>query len=235
MERAAATPEIEKEKGKKWIMLIVLLLSLSVLIISLVFLAKIKGWTGRSEGTTLLYIVNAEQAAPEDQNQTLAFIDDEHMLDVRCVGELERLLSDCRGAGFDPVITAAFRSASEQRELLNERADAYMAQGYDAESAKALAQKEIALPGHSEHQLGLSVDIVQGDSTEEDQEGLQSWLSAHSWEYGFILRYPQGKESLTHQAFDPKHFRYVGADASKQIHELGVTLEEYVSMFYSNG
>ena len=234
MERAAATPESEKEKGKKWILLIALLLSLSVLIISLVFLAKIKGWTGRSEGMTLLVIVNAEQAAPEDQNQTLAFIDDEHMLDLRCVGGLERLLADCRGAGFDPVITAAFRSASEQRELLNELADSYMAHGYDAESAKALAQKEIALPGHSEHQLGLAVDIIQNEETEKNQEGIQSWLSAHAWEYGFILRYPEGKESVTQHPYDPKHFRFVGPDASKQIHELELTLEEYVSMFYSN-
>lgn len=233
MRRAAVTPEAEKEKRRKWILIVALVLSIAALLTSLVFLARIKGWTGRRESTTLLYIVNAEQAAPEDGNQTLAFIDDEHMVDARCADELEALLRACRAAGFAPAVTAAYRSPSEQRELLNELADEYRTQGLDAESAKARAQTELPLPGHSEHQLGLAVDLT--DAEGGDKGGMERWLSEHAWEYGFILRYPSGKETVTGHAFDPRHYRYVGADAAKQIHELDVTLEEYVSMFYSNG
>lgn len=233
MEHAAAAPEMEKEKRKKWILLIAMLLSLAVLIISIVFLARIKGWVGRSTSTSLLSIVDSETAAPEDQTQSLSFIDDEHMVDARCANELEKLLSACRAAGFAPEITAAYRSASEQRELFNTMAESYMEQGIDAESAKKLSQQKIALPGHSEHQLGLAVDLADGDPEERDQTAMQEWLAAHAWEYGFILRYPQGKQSVTGHDFEPEHYRYVGQAAAKQIHELDLTLEEYVSMFYS--
>lgn len=235
MERAAATPEIENEKEnrKKWILLIAMLLSLAVLIISIIFLARIKGWAGGSKSTSLLSIVDSETAAPEDQNQTLSFIDDEHMIDTRCAEELEKLLSAGKAAGFEPVIEAAYRSASEQRELFNALAESYMAGGADAESAKQMAQKEIPLPGHSEHQLGLAVDLVDGRTDPDSRNAFQKWLSAHAWEYGFILRYPEGREDITGHGYEPEHFRFVGISAAKQIHELDLTLEEYVSMFYT--
>ena len=232
MERTAATPESEKQRRRKWILLIAMLLSLVALITTLFFLARIEGWVGGRETTALLSIVDAETPAAENENQTLAFIDDEHMIDARCVSELEELLANCRAAGFDPRITAAYRSASEQRELFNAVAERYREQGSDAETAKALAQKEIELPGHSEHQLGLAVDLRDGEG-EGDQGALRLWLESHAWEYGFILRYPQGKESVTGHPFAPEHYRYVGKDAAKQICELDITLEEYVDMFYS--
>ena len=233
MEHAAATPETEKENRRKWFLLIAMLLSLAVLIVSIVFLARIKGWGGRGESTSLLSIVNAETAAPEDHQQSLSFIDDEHMVDARCAADLEALLAACRAAGFDPAVTAAYRSSSEQRELFNILTESYMGQGADVESAKRLAEKKIPLPGHSEHQLGLAVDLADGDPNEKDQVPMQNWLAAHAWEYGFILRYPQGKESVTGHGFEPEHYRYVGPAAAKQIHELDLTLEEYVSMFYT--
>ncbi len=233
MELPAATPETEKEKRRKWILLIALSLSLIALVTSLFFLARIEGWLGGRDGTTLLTIVDAENAAPEDREQTLAFIDDEHMVDARCASDLERLLGSCREAGFTPRVTAAYRSASEQRELFNALAERYMEQGSDAESAKALAAREVDLPGHSEHQLGLAVDLADGEDNGTDQGPMHDWLFENAWEYGFILRYPAGKENITGHAFDPAHYRYVGQSAAKQIFELELTLEEYVSMFFS--
>ena len=233
MEQAPATPETEKEKRRKWILLIAMLLSLAVLIISIVFLARIKGWLGGSESSSLLSIVDSETAAPEDQKQTLSFIDDEHMIDERCAAELEELLAACRGAGFEPVVTAAYRSASEQRELFNTLADSYMEEGADAESARRMAQRKIPLPGHSEHQLGLAVDLADAREDPGAQRELQDWLASHAWEYGFILRYPEGKEQITGHGFEPEHYRFVGTAAAKQIIELELTLEEYVTMFYS--
>ena len=233
MEQAPATPETEKEKRRKWILLIAMLLSLAVLIISIVFLARIKGWLGGSESSSLLSIVDSETAAPEDQKQTLSFIDDEHMIDERCAAELEELLDACRGAGFEPVVTAAYRSASEQRELFNTLADSYMEEGADAESARRMAQRKIPLPGHSEHQLGLAVDLADAREDPGAQRELQDWLASHAWEYGFILRYPEGKEQITGHGFEPEHYRFVGTAAAKQIIELELTLEEYVTMFYS--
>lgn len=232
MEQSAATPETEKEKRRKWILLIAMSLSLIVLVTSLFFLARIEGWLGGRNSTTLLTVVDSENAAPEDREQTLAFIDDEHMVDARCLSDLEKLLANCRAAGFKPRITAAYRSASEQRELFNAAAERFIGQGSDIESAKRLASREVDPPGYSEHQLGLCVDLADGEDEKADQSAMRDWLETHAWENGFILRYPAGKETITGHAFDPAHYRYVGQDAAKQIHELDLTLEEYVSMFF---
>ena len=80
-------------------------------------------------------------------------------------------------------------------------------------------------PGESEHELGLAVDIA-GD-------GAQAWLRENAWRYGFILRYPEGSESVTGRKCDPSHFRYVGSAAVAQMASLGQTLEEYLEMFFS--
>ena len=61
----------------------------------------------------------------------------------------------------------------------------------------------------------------------------QKWLLENSWRYGFILRYPADGESVTGVIYEPWHYRYVGPDAARQISQLGLTLEEYISMFYS--
>ena len=230
MEQAGMTPEKEKLQLKKWILLVGMLLSLALLVTASLFLIKIKGWQGGRNRMSLLTVVNAEQRVPEDSGQTMAYIDDEHMIDARCAAALEGMLKACRAAGCDVEITAAYRSESEQRELYNARVEALIKEGNDEQSAKSLALREIDPPGCSEHQLGLAVDLLGG----EDPERTEKWLSEHAWEHGFILRYPDGKESITQHSYVPGHYRYVGPDAAKQIHELSVTLEEYLSMFYSN-
>jgi len=90
----------------------------------------------------------------------------------------------------------------------------------------------VAVPGTSEHQLGLAVDIVDLDhqlldETQEDTP-VQRWLLAHSWEYGFILRYPSEKSELTGIIYEPWHYRYVGKEHAKVMFQQGVCLEEYV-------
>lgn len=229
MEQSGMTPEREKLQLKKWILLIGMLLSLALLITAILFLVKIKGWQGGRSRTELLAVVSSEQGVPEDLGQRLSFIDDEHMLDERCAAELESLLAACRAAGHDCRVTAAYRSESEQRELFNARVEELIAEGKDEKSARELTLREIDPPGCSEHQLGLAADLYAETGTEETR----TWLARHAWEYGFILRYPAGKEGVTGHPFVPDHFRYVGRDAAKQIHELNITLEEYVSMFYS--
>ena len=230
MEQAASATEREKLQLKKWIMLIGMLLSFAMLVTASLFLIKIKGWQGGRSRTTLLTIVNAESSVPDDSGQTLAFLDDDHMIDHRCAEDLEKLLAAARAAGKPCVVAAAYRSESEQRELFNARVEELIAQGAEEQTAKHLASREIDPPGCSEHQLGLAADL----RGEPDREGSASWLKDHAWEYGFILRYPEGKEKITGHLANEEHYRYVGRDAAEQIHELDITLEEYVSMFYSS-
>ena len=79
----------------------------------------------------------------------------------------------------------------------------------------------MTVPGYSEHQLGLAVDIRY-------EHGLYEWLAKHSWEYGFILRFPEGKEEITGIDYEPWHFRYVGKEMAKAVFESGLCLEEYL-------
>ena len=97
---------------------------------------------------------------------------------------------------------------------------------FELRSQGRLEEAYVAIPGTSEHELGLAVDINEAGGA--DPWGLYNWLAAHAHEYGFILRYPQGKESITGIDYEPWHFRYVGKEAAAEIYSRQVTLEEYL-------
>ena len=107
-----------------------------------------------------------------------------------------------------------------------------MAAGYDAEEADQKAATVVARPGTSEHELGLAVDIVDAGYQQLDEgqasTPVQQWLMAHCWEYGFILRYPDGKSDLTGIIYEPWHYRYVGVETAQALRESGQCLEEYL-------
>ena len=95
----------------------------------------------------------------------------------------------------------------------------------------------VAVPGTSEHQLGLALDLVDArhvklDESQENTDAYK-WLSKHCAEYGFIVRYPNGKTDITGIIYEPWHFRYVGVEAATYIMENGITLEEYLSDHYT--
>lgn len=93
-------------------------------------------------------------------------------------------------------------------------------------------KKFVASPGTSEHQSGLAIDIAfiiggtYTDDVKENQRETQ-WLFNNSYKYGFILRYPKGKEEITGYSFEPWHYRFVGLELAKVIYENNITLEEY--------
>ena len=94
------------------------------------------------------------------------------------------------------------------------------------------AKKWVAVPGTSEHQLGLAVDIIDSNYgyLDDYQASMptQKWLMEHCWEYGFILRYPEGTTEITGIIYEPWHYRYVGVEVAMEMKQLGVTLEEYL-------
>ena len=89
------------------------------------------------------------------------------------------------------------------------------------------------MPGHSEHHTGLALDLTlyddQGDIVEDDNVEAYARLLPYFPEFGFIVRYPAGKEDVTGYWFEPRHIRYVGDEAAREIYASGLTLEEYVS------
>lgn len=146
-------------------------------------------------------------------------------VDKSCAGDLEKMMADCRATGCPITLTAGYRSRDEQLTVFNNEVDKQMLAGRSSDAAYTIAEQRVGSPGASEHELGLAVDF-QGAAA-------QSWLRENAWRYGFILRYPEGSESITGRSADEAHFRYVGSTVAMQMQELGVTLEEYMGMFYT--
>jgi len=116
--------------------------------------------------------------------------------------------------------------------LYDNKVQRLISSGMSEEEAKTEAAKAVAIPGTSEHQLGLAVDLVDANmqdltSAQESTE-TQKWLMANSWRYGFIHRYPNGKTDITGIIYEPWHYRYVGKDAAQEIFNRDITLEEYL-------
>ena len=122
--------------------------------------------------------------------------------------------------GITLFICSGFRSYSYQNTLYT---------NYVARDGQAAADTYSARPGHSEHQTGLALDINSTDgSMATSPEGL--WLAEHCAEYGFVIRYPAGKEHITGYMYEPWHIRYLGIDLAAELTEKGLTLEEYFGL-----
>lgn len=138
---------------------------------------------------------------------------------------LDKMFNDARSEGFSPELTSGYRSEDEQRALFNDRVSEYRNMGYSKKESASMANEYAAKPGYSEHETGLAADI---NSSEGDSKGLYNWLADNAYKYGFILRYPLGKEDITGIEFEPWHYRYVGKEAAEYIYHNDITLEEYL-------
>lgn len=189
-----------------------------------------------STGAKVL-LVNPWNGVPEDYNLDLVEIPRElsmrqMQISAECLDALVAMLEACNAEGHRARVTSAYRTQAYQAGLFNNKVARLEAQGYDHEEALVEAAKAVAVPGTSEHQLGLAVDIVdERNGTLMPKEGIykvHQWLMEHCWEYGFILRYPEGKTSVTGIIYEPWHYRYVGVELAQELHELDLTLEEYL-------
>jgi D-alanyl-D-alanine carboxypeptidase len=145
---------------------------------------------------------------------------------VEAAKALEALFAAARKKGIQLVAVSGYRSYERQKELFSEEVK---------EKGKEKAIHAVALPGQSEHQTGLAMDITSPTveyklttAFGETKEG--KWVALHAHEYGFIIRYPKGKEMITGYQYEPWHLRYVGKKAAKVMFERQITLEEYFKM-----
>jgi len=182
-------------------------------------------------------LVNPWNYVPEDYTPELVDIpshlrSNSMQVDASCYDALVAMLEACNAECPRACVVSAYRTHDYQTRLYNNKVARVQAQGYSYEDALVEAAKVVAIPGTSEHQLGLAVDIVdtRSWSLTEIQETLpaQQWLMAHSWEYGFILRYPTDKTAVTGIIYEPWHYRYVGTELAKELYDAGLTLEEYL-------
>ena len=174
-----------------------------------------------------LILVNADHPLPADFSVRLKALRNGHHVDERIYPELQEMFDDARAQGIYPLINESFRTAERQQEILDKYVAKYEKSGMSRADAEAKARTVVALPGTSEHQLGLALDIIA--EKDDDSTATWQWLKENAWRYGFILRYPADKEEITGITYEPWHFRYVGKTAAKEITESGVCLEEYLS------
>lgn len=176
----------------------------------------------------------------ELQDDTLILVNKYHKLksnyvptDLQKVSSGQTLLQKEAAIAFDTMCKEAkkeniilyggsgYRSYDYQNTLYN---------NYVKQDGKEKADTYSARAGHSEHQTGLAIDIVKSTGNfiyETDKE--YTWLINNAYKYGFILRYPKEKENITGYMYEPWHYRYLGVNIAKEIHNLNITYEEYVA------
>lgn len=166
----------------------------------------------KTQGTYIkgILIVNKKYSLPANYNPGV---------DQTASTALKQLQQAASTAGHNIPLISGFRSYSRQQTLYN---------NYVARDGQALADTYSARPGHSEHQTGLAFDVGKlDDNYGSTPAGI--WLKENCHKYGFILRYPKGKESITGYQYEPWHIRYVGVEHATKIMNQNITLEEYLN------
>ncbi|WP_024864688.1 M15 family metallopeptidase [Butyrivibrio sp. FCS014] len=182
-----------------------------------------------------IVLVNKQHPIPDDYHFNLGTISGSMQCDERVIAPLKEMLKAARADGVGLIVCSPYRDIDRQTMLFSNKVNRYMGGGMSYMDAYNLASQAVTVPGSSEHQIGLAVDIITADYTSLD-EGFGDttagkWLAKNSCKYGFILRYPQGKEEITSIEYEPWHFRYVGTDAATIITENNICLEEFWNMY----
>lgn len=189
-----------------------------------------------SQGKRVI-MVNPWNYVPADYEPELVSVGSAHgvqgsQVDRSCYDDLVAMIEDCNKVCPQAYVVSSYRTHQMQTDNFNRKVQYYMNQGYDRATAEKEAATIIAVPGTSEHQLGLAVDIIDTRlwALEWKQAELpaQKWLMENCWKYGFILRYPKDKLDVTGIIYEPWHYRYVGHELAQELHQLGLTLEEYL-------
>ena len=176
----------------------------------------------------MLLLVNSSNAIPDGYAPTeLTELSNGQSVDKRIYPSLQSMFDDARAQGVYPVVSSGYRTAKQQQSEMDDKIQEYIDNGKSEDEARALAATYVAQVGYSEHEAGLAIDIV-AKANKSDDDTVWAWMKEHCAEYGFILRYPEGKEGVTGMSYEPWHFRYVGVEAAQKIMGAGITLEEYL-------
>lgn len=174
-----------------------------------------------------LILVNRDSYIPDDYQVELTELSNGKKVDSRIYPELQEMFNDARAQGYGLFVREGYRTQEEQQQLMDEKIEAYENEGKSKSEAKKLAEQWVAIPGTSEHKLGIAVDI-NADTTKSSSDDVYNWLAENAHTYGFIKRYPSNKTDITGVINEPWHYRYVGKEAASKIYSQGICLEEYI-------
>lgn len=157
---------------------------------------------------------------------------EEIKVDSRIAEQTKQFLAAARAIAPEESLISGYRSVEEQAEIYNERVAQLEATGLPHEEAERQAQTQVQVPGASEHQTGLAIDMSapNGQSEEVAQQ-----IIALAPQYGFVLRYPEGKNAITGVDYENWHFRYVGVENAQYMAKHQLVLEEYIQKLKEAG
>ena len=184
-----------------------------------------------------LTLVNKDHVLPEGWYDMITLMDvkncykEDFSVEKETYSHFVQLLDDLSTEDVYIEIDSACRTVDEQMALWER---------FEKEYGEDYCEKYLAEPGYSEHHTGLAIDIFlikDGEDIRDNDAMLaetELFAKVHERlaDYGFILRYPEGKEDITGYAYEPWHIRYVGKEAAKEMYEQNLTLEEYYNMIY---
>ena len=186
-----------------------------------------------------LKLVNQDNTLTQDYNPEMTVIEKKYnpnslKFDSRAVDALNRMCADAEKDGVSLVVISAYRSISKQTSLYNNKVERLIAQGKTRDQALVDAAAEVAIPGTSEHNLGLAVDFNSAEQNFENTKA-SKWLKQNAEKYGFVNRFPADKQELTKIIYEPWHYRYVTTEHAAKMNELNMCLEEYVPYLQNGG
>lgn len=182
-----------------------------------------------------LVLVNPTTYMKEGYVPELATVSGSYKVDVRIADAAKQMLADAKKAGLDVIVCSAYRSVEQQKQVFSDSMRRRVNSGMRYWEAYLETTRNVAVPGTSEHSLGLALDLIarsyQGLDEQQANTAEAKWLAANCHKYGFILRYPSSKSDITGIVFEPWHFRYVGVEHATKMMESGLVLEEYLEQY----
>ena len=180
-----------------------------------------------------LILVNKDNPLEADVDCKLKSFDG-FDVDTRIYDDLDAMYKAAKEDGINLLMASGYRNYNTQVYLYEKKINYFKRLGYSQNEATEIASMKVTPPLTSEHETGLAVDILSYSHNCMDSDFGNSdagiWLKEHSFEYGFILRYPEGKEDITKIQYEPWHFRYVGKEAAEFIYINNLTFEEFVCL-----
>ena len=176
-----------------------------------------------------LILVNKDNPVPEGYRvPELTELRNGQAVDSRIYPALQQMFDDARAQGILPIVRSSYRTHEDQQKMMDDKIKEFMDKGMNKNDAETEAKLWVAIPGTSEHEIGIAVDISTADWEQQEANVVWDWLNTHCYEYGFIQRYPDAKVSITGINTEPWHYRYVGKEVAKEMTEQGLCLEEYL-------
>ena len=194
---------------------------------------QMDSYQGGGQPDWQLLLVNDWNPLPAGYDSDVSFttVTGGKQMDSRITDAVEQMLKDA--SAYELAVVSAYRPKDEQNTLYWRKVKQYTDKGYSDLEAQKVGGTIVKRPGFSEHNCGLAMDVGgSGDYTLEQtfaNTAAYTWLIDHCADYGFILRFPEGKEDITGVIYEPWHYRYVGVEAAKYIMDNDLCLEEYLA------